>query len=132
MAQSSAQPLGNDTHCMTSGLSHIFFKIFPFFLFINWSIVDFEQTLGDSGGQRSLACYSAWGHRVRHDLATEQQMAQTVQNPPTDAGDAGLIPGLGRAPGEGNGNPPQYSCQENRMNRGAWWAIFHEVTNSWI
>ena len=55
-----------------------------------------------------------------------------LKNLLANAGDAGLIPGLGRAPGEGNGNPPQYSCQENRMNRGAWWAIFHEVTNSWI
>ena len=34
---------------------------------------EFEQTLGDSEGQRSLACCSPWGHRVRHDLATEQQ-----------------------------------------------------------
>ena len=38
------------------------------------------------------------------------------------AGDAGLIPGSGRSPGEGNGNPPQYSCLGNLMDRGAWWA----------
>ena len=74
---------------------------------------------------------SMGSQRVQHDLATEQQMAQTVENPPADA-DAGLIPGLGRSPGEGNSNPLQYSCQENPMNRGAWWAIAHEVTNSWI
>ena len=41
-----------------------------------------------------------------------------------DAGDVGLIPGLGRAPGEGNGYPLQYSCLENSMDRGAWWAIY--------
>ena len=40
-----------------------------------------------------------------------------------NAGDLGLIPGLGRSPGEGNGNPLQYSCLENLILRGAWWAI---------
>ena len=47
-----------------------------------------------------------------------------------DAGDSGSIPGLGRSPGEGNGNPLQYSCLENPMDRGAWWAAVHEVTES--
>ena len=49
-----------------------------------------------------------------------------VKNPPAnagEAGDAGSIPGSGRSPGEGNGNPLQYSCLENPMDRGAWWAI---------
>ena len=40
-----------------------------------------------------------------------------------DTRDAGLIPGSGRSPVEGNGNPLQYSCQENPMDRGTWWAI---------
>ena len=44
--------------------------------------------------------------------------------------DPGLIPGLGRYPGEGNGNPLQYSCLENFMDRGAWWATIHGVTKS--
>ena len=44
-----------------------------------------------------------------------------------NAGDAGSIPGLGRCPGEGNGNPLQYSCQENSMDRGAWRATVHGV-----
>ena len=42
-----------------------------------------------------------------------------VKNPPTNAGDAGLIPGLGRSPGGGSGSPLQYSCLENSMGRGA-------------
>ena len=46
--------------------------------------------------------------------------------------DAGLIPWLGRSPGEGNGYPLQYSCLENPMNRGAWWATVFAVTRSWI
>ena len=42
-----------------------------------------------------------------------------------------LIPGLGRSPGEENGNPLQYSCLENSMDRGAWWATVQRVTKSW-
>ena len=43
-----------------------------------------------------------------------------VKNPPANAGDVGLIPGLGRSPGEGNGNPLQHSCLGNPMDRGVW------------
>ena len=46
------------------------------------------------------------------------------------AGDPGLIPGLGRSPGEDNGNSLQYSCLENLMDRGAWQAIVHRVAKS--
>ena len=48
-----------------------------------------------------------------------------------DVGDASLIPGLGRSPGEGNGNPLQYSCLENPMDRGAWQVAVHRVPQSW-
>ena len=54
-------------------------------------------------------------------------------NPPADAGDIrslGLIPGLGRSPGGGNGNPIQYSCLENPMGRRAWWVTVHGVAKS--
>ena len=47
-----------------------------------------------------------------------------------NVGDLGSIPGLGRSPGEENGNPLQYSCLENPMDRGAWWAILHRVAKS--
>ena len=47
-----------------------------------------------------------------------------------NAGDPGSIPGLGRSPGEGNGNPLQYSCLENFMDGGAWWATVHRVAKS--
>ena len=53
-----------------------------------------------------------------------------VKNPPANAGDTGSILGLRRSPGEGNGNPLQYSCLENPMDRGVWWATVHEVTKS--
>ena len=45
-----------------------------------------------------------------------------------NAGDTGSIPGLGRSPGEGNGNPRKYSCLGNPMDRGAWWATVHGIT----
>ena len=48
-----------------------------------------------------------------------------------DAGDTGSIPGLGRSPGEGNGNLLQLSCLKNPMDRGAWWATVHGVTKRW-
>ena len=47
-----------------------------------------------------------------------------------NAEDLGSIPGSGRSPGEGNGNPLQYSCQENPMDGGAWWATVHGVSKS--
>ena len=54
-----------------------------------------------------------------------------VKNPPANAGDArgsDSIPGLGKSPGGGNGNPLQYSCLKNPMDRGTWWPTVHEVT----
>ena len=54
-----------------------------------------------------------------------------VKNLPANAGDAGSIPGLGKSPGEGQGNPLQYSCLGNPTDRGAWWATVHEIPKSW-
>ena len=53
-----------------------------------------------------------------------------VKNLPADTGDAGLISGLGRSPGGGNGNPLQYSCLENPMDRGGWQTTDHGVAKS--
>ena len=50
---------------------------------------------------------------------------------PANAGDVGSVPGLGRSPGEGNGYSLQYSCLENSINRGDWWATVLRVTQSW-
>ena len=55
------------------------------------------------------------------------QVALVVKNPPANAGDMGLIPGLGRSPTGGNGNPLHYSCLENPMDRGACPATVHVV-----
>ena len=54
-----------------------------------------------------------------------------VKNPPVNARDTGSVPGLGRSLGEGNGNPLQYSCVGDPMDRGAWQATVHRVTESW-
>ena len=59
------------------------------------------------------------------------EVALVVKNPPTNAEDIremGPIPGLGRSPGGGHGNPLQYSCLENSMGKGAWWTIAHRIT----
>ena len=64
-------------------------------------------------------------------MVTIDQVALVVKNLPVNVGDerdADLIPGLGRSPGEGNGNPLQYSCLEISMDRGAWQAIVHGVS----
>ena len=57
-------------------------------------------------------------------------MVLVVKNLPAGAGDMSLIPGSGRSPGAGDGNPLQYSCLENLMDRGAWLAVIHKVVKS--
>ena len=57
-------------------------------------------------------------------------VGSALKHPPAKAGDVGLIPGSGRYPRERHGNPLQYSCLENHMDRGAWRATIHAVTKS--
>ena len=90
-------------------------------------------------GQRSLVGCSPknlqGSQRVRH-WVTKHKASQVVlvaKNPPASAGDAkyaGSVPALGRSPGEGNGNPLQYSCLENPMNRRPWRATVNGVTKN--
>ena len=70
-------------------------------------------------------------HVAHHCRAS--QVVLVVKNSPANAGDrdAGSIPGWERSPGEGHGNPLQFSCLENPMERGAWRATVHRVTKSW-
>ena len=68
-----------------------------------------------------------------YELPRASQMVLVVNNPPANAGDirhAGSVPGLGRSPGAGHGNPLQYSCLENPLDRGASWATVHMVAKS--
>ena len=67
----------------------------------------------------------------KHYLTRASLVAQSVNLGSTcSAGDLGLIPGLGRSPGEGNGKPLEYPCLENLMDRGASWAAVHGVAKS--
>ena len=59
------------------------------------------------------------------------QVALVVKNLPANAGDGGSIPGPRKSPGEGNGNPLQYSCLKNPMDRGTWQSIVHGVAKNW-
>ena len=88
----------------------------------------------------SSACLAHRGLISRPGMAlawtphsTASQVALVVKHLPAKAGDvrdAGSIPGSVRSPREGNGNPLQYSCLENAMDRGAWWATAHRVPKS--
>ena len=70
-------------------------------------------------------------HSICHCLAEGFPGGSEVKVSACNAGDLGSIPGLGRSPGEGNGNPLQYSCLENPMHGGAWWAtLVHGVAKS--
>ena len=78
--------------------------------------------------------YSPWDcNRVGHDLVTDNILwgfpgGLGGKESAYNARDVNSIPGLGRFPGEGNGNPFQYSCLGNPMDRGAWWATVHRVS----
>ena len=75
-------------------------------------------------------CYLAWSQAILR----ASQLAQWVKNLPAMQEmqeNVGSMPGLGRSPGGGHGNPLQYSCLENPMDRGAWQAAVHRVAQSW-
>ena len=83
--------------------------------------------------------HSMESQRVGHNWATKHAAGTweegfkgctAVKNPPANAGGLGLILGLGRSPRKGNGNLLQYSCLENPMDRGAWWATVHVAATS--
>ena len=90
----------------------------------------FEQTLKDSEREGSLACCGPWVTKSWTKLGFPS--GSDNKAPTCNAGDPGSIPGLGRSPREGNGNPLQYSCLEKSMDRGARWATVHGVAKSWI
>ena len=85
-----------------------------------------------AGDQKSvLGCFIKTANRPLY----ASQGVLVVKNLPVNAADIrnwGSIPGLGRSPGGGHGNPLQYTCLEKLMDRGAWWATVHVVTKSWI
>ena len=64
-------------------------------------------------------------------INSNKWLPRWLSGKPGNGGDMGLISGSGRSPGERNGNPPQYSCLGNSMDRGAWWATVHRDPKSW-
>ena len=105
-------------------------------------------------GEKNLAGYSPWDHKesdTTYQLSTHLHNvfaflsywmstllkhwgfpgASDSKESTCNAGDLVLIPWLRRSPGERNGYPPQYSCLEDSMDRGAWWATIHGVARSW-
>ena len=86
---------------------------------------------GKEGGRRNTR-RPLWNIKNIMNLIT--LMVLVVKNPPANAGNAGFmgsIPGSGRSPGEGHGNPLQYSCLKNPMDRGDWLATVHGVAKRW-
>ena len=93
---------------------------------------------GKSHGQRSLEGYSPWGLK-ESDITEGLRLSLSItkfyrfpwwlsgKDSTSQAGGTGSIPMLGRSPGEGNGDPLQYSCLGNPMDRGAWWPTVHGV-----
>ena len=77
-------------------------------------------------------CYALWRNATAFILEVQTGLpcSSKSKDSSCDAGDQGSIPGLGRSPGEGNGNPLHCSCLENSMGREAWWATVHGVTKS--
>ena len=70
---------------------------------------------------------------IKIEATINDKVAQLVKKPPVNAGDTrdmSSIPGSGRSPGGGHGNPLQYSCLENSMDRGAWWVTVHGVAKN--
>ena len=84
---------------------------------------------------RNMHLFYNWIITIKCSIDIENKIGRfpggsEVKASACNAGDLGSVPGLGRSPGEGNGNPLQYSCLENPMDRGAWWATLHGVTKS--
>ena len=88
----------------------------------------FGWTPGVGDGQGGLACRGSWGRKESD--TTERLNWTELKESACNAGDPGLIPGPGRSPRERNGYPLQYSCLENFMDRGTWWATVHMVAKS--
>ena len=84
------------------------------------------------GLRRSLSSGTALKSSPVHVVCGGFLGGSVVKNLPANARDTGLVPGLGRSLGEGNGNSVLYSCLGNPMDKGNWCAIVHGVTKSWI
>ena len=88
---------------------------------------------GSISGQGTKICMALSATKKQKKDVALAQVVLVVKNLSANAGgirDVGSTPGLGRSPGRGHGNPLQYSCLENPIDRGAWWAAVHRVAKS--
>ena len=116
------------------------FMLFP--LSFNKFLLNTYCVLGAGDTVTGVGTMPARWHSGKGDRQTSKPIRRqfrgfpggsVVKNLPAnaeDAGAVGLVPGSGKSPGGGNGNPLQYSCLENSMDGGAWWATLHRVTKS--
>ena len=121
---------------------HLRFGIF-FFSLLAWYSMKNSMTILFHYRQTTFSIVLIWFDQYWFDHKSlicdllnnwASQVVLMVKNPPANAGDSGLIAESGRSPGGGHGNPLQYSCLENSMDRGAWLAAVHGVTrvgNNW-
>ena len=115
---------------------HLFSYRFPWSSLISWQLLVRGPPLHPSSTGCPQPPSSASARSSPRLLLWAQQHlvannVSQVKNPPANSGDmrdVGSIPGSGRSPGGGHGNPLQYSCLENLMDRGTWWATVHEIT----
>ena len=126
----------HDRHISVTTKCHCYFKCYLNFTFtFHFHALEKEMATHSSvlawripGTAEPGGLLSMGSHRVGHDW---NNLAADGKESVCNAGDLGSIPGSGRSPEEGQGNPLQYSCLENSMDRGAWWATIHGVTKSW-
>ena len=110
------------------GLNFLFGK---FYLFIFGCAGSLRQLVPSCSEQGLLSsCSVQASHCGGFSCCRASQVAQMVKKLSANAGDLASIPGSGRSPGEGNSNPPLYYCLENAMDREAWWATVHGVTQT--
>ena len=94
-------------------------------------IFHYKQTFHKQELQKERGYFIKIRHCFSLSLVKAVTSGAVIKNLPTNAGDAGLIPELGRSPGVGNGNPLRYSCLKNSMDRGTWQATVNGVAQSW-
>ena len=93
-----------------------------------------QRKLVPTGHAGDVSTAALWSNKEWHLMYMGFPGGSVVGNPPAMQGEMGLIPVSGRSPGEGNGNPLQYSCLDNPMDRGNWQATIHGVTKcqTWL
>ena len=92
---------------------------------LEWFFISFSR--GSSQPLLNLQAFGGWALVSQMGFPGGADDKESAYN----VGDPGLIPGSGRSPGEGNGNPLQYSCLEYSMDRRAWWATVHGAAKNW-